>query len=268
MEIEDQRTPAGVTLAEAKKDPGVYEDMDGDLILVATDGSSIVLKSYIALTPESYWGKSTFRKVACKLVLLATLLVAACQPAQDNGFLTACDTAVPGPLDLDGECYEVTWPSTPLTVWAGVDEGYIDGDPGEVTQRAINRWEHRRPFSDQDLFIVVAEPYDADVVVVMNSIPEPDALDALGDARFWRESSGRLRAGVRTYNTASTAQLECVLFHELGHVLGLAHDEFGPMRPDGCGEPCDPSDVECMEGVGLVDVRVSDGDHRRLNRAY
>lgn len=194
--------------------------------------------------------------------VLLLLLVIGCTRAQDNGFLTGCDTPS-GEVDLDGECYDVTWPSVPLTLYANGER--------EALERAVERWERRRPFQHQDLFEILPPtsptPVTADVTVNAR-VTAPAGSDVLGDTRFYH-FGGRLTSDVRVFRTAFASQTECIIFHELGHVLGLAHDDFGPMRVDACALECDPGDIECIDDtLNLVDVRVTDGDHRRLNDVY
>lgn len=273
MELEDRRAVQDLTPHEDLAPGDVVEDGDGDLILVLDMGQGAVLVGSDTATvggslPLEDLGP--VRRLRTKLVILATallVLVGGCTVAQDNGFMTACVPEDMGPVLLGEDALaagcdaEIVWPSTPLRVrLEGLGSGELD--------RAIDRWENRRPLSSQDLFERVGAG-DAEVYVATGLAPEPGSLDALGDVRFTVSGSDGLWAIVHTYNTPSSAQLECVLFHELGHVLGLAHDDFGPMQPAGCDLECDPADPECTDDLpALVDARVTDKDHRRLLERY
>ena len=189
-----------------------------------------------------------------RCLILCLVVLAGCTRAEDNGFLTGCGEA-PGPVDLTGECYPIIWPTTPLTV--AVEPGHE-----EEVERAMREWERQ---VDRDLFKRVAWEPTADVLVTIN---ECCSDTVLGATSFYIQPDGSMTSDVRTFNAPTAAQLDCVLFHELGHVLGLAHDDYGPMRYGACGETCDPGDLACDDFPSLTDVRVTDGDRRRLREVY
>jgi hypothetical protein len=72
-------------------------------------------------------------------------------------------------------------------------------------------------------FKLIPESADCDVVVQFG-VPQEQGTEAGGDQRFVT-TSGHAQCEVRTTNTPLEI-LPLVLQHELGHCLGLAHDDF------------------------------------------
>ncbi len=97
---------------------------------------------------------------------------------------------------------------------------------------------------------------DPAVQVALDVPAERGWMDAGGDVRFNRASTGVLSAAVRTCNAGDIATLHKVLVHEFGHVLGLAHDDFedSAMWPDIAGE--------------RLGLRFTDGDRGIVRRLY
>lgn len=66
----------------------------------------------------------------------------------------------------------------------------------------------------------------ADVQVFLNEPAQVERDRSGGNTLHFLESSGRMRASIATMLIANGAAQTRVIHHELGHVLGLAHDDF------------------------------------------
>lgn len=109
----------------------------------------------------------------------------------------------------------------PLEVCA---RGYVSGYDElarERTQDAIGVMNERLAFEAFYLTSAPTHAAECDVVIVINAPIEPGWLDPGGDAL--------VEPGLCNVRTAGTGTLEMthlVLQHELGHCLGLAHDDW------------------------------------------
>lgn len=106
-----------------------------------------------------------------------------------------------------------------------------------------------------DVFRVSLNPQECDVRVDIGVPSDPGWMDPGGDARF---VNGPV-CEVRTSNTGTSEILALVLQHELGHCLGLDHDEWegSIMRRDQTATP-----------TGQQAPRITDTDRALLIELY
>jgi len=83
-------------------------------------------------------------------------------------------------------------------------------------------------------------------------------MDSHGSAEM-QSNEGTLTCDIRTSNTGTDDLLGLVLHHELGHCLGLAHDDYEQsiMRP-----------VQSRTSSGVLQPWISDYDRALLRRMY
>jgi len=95
---------------------------------------------------------------------------------------------------------------------------------------------------------------DCDVTVLVG-VPSEPGMEPGGDARFRSGPS----CAIRTANTGTSEILHLVLQHELGHCLGLAHDDFDTsiMRP-----------VQTPTPDRTFPPRITDADRELLRALY
>jgi hypothetical protein len=99
---------------------------------------------------------------------------------------------------------------------------YVDGDRSEAilaTQAALEVTNDRLDFEALALSLGAGR---CDITVTIGVPAEPGWMDPGGDATW---THGPLCA-IRTSNTGTTEILGLVLQHEIGHCLGLAHDDW------------------------------------------
>jgi hypothetical protein len=158
--------------------------------------------------------------------LAVLLLLAGCHADVRPPLLTGCPRAT-GAFDYDSsDCPPIVWDHMPLRVaWMGHE--------GLDVLAAMNvdlGFEAFVPASMRDV--------DLPDVIVDYEGPRPPSVDFDGGQTLHFLRGGRMTAFVATWRNGGLR--EVVLAHELGHVLGLAHDRDDPnslMYPAIKGQP-------------------------------
>ncbi len=178
--------------------------------------------------------KITYVVIAVLSAMAMGLLIYGALMHEEAGLMGVCfENGIPKQYEPNGadECPPVQWDRDrfPLKVFGTNARPGINYDAAGVTKSAIDAVNSRLGFDAMEWI----DGQDADVVVTIGYPTGEGFLDAAGgDARLTR-SDGRLLCFVRTANVSSEEMLHWVLYHELGHCLGLAHDESDQsiMRP-------------------------------------
>jgi predicted Zn-dependent protease len=138
----------------------------------------------------------------------------------EAGLLSGCVNGS-GEYDYEGQCEEVKWDRSqfPLQVRAISENGE---DAERQTRSVVDLVNSRLGFTALEM----ADDH-ADIVVRVGVAAEVGTRmgDANGDALHFRHG-GVLSCEARTWNTGTVEMLDKVLTHEMGHCLGLAHDDW------------------------------------------
>jgi len=177
---------------------------------------------------------------------------------EEAGLMNACDTSS-GALNYDGMCAPVEWePSQfPLDVTVSTTNPHPPADPDDATRSAIDLINSRLGFTALRLSSSPTSEVRIDFETAQE-VGESWMRDAGGGALHHRDE-GRLWCEIRTWNNGTVEMVDKVLVHELGHCLGLAHDDFPDsamypeMRPD---------------GDRLTRPRITDSDRDLLRELY
>ena len=145
----------------------------------------------------------------------------------EQGLLTACDTPN-GALDYNGDCSQVKWNQSqiPLQVYIESSNPYPPLAPDSALSSVVSHINHSFGFR---LLSATSNEGDADIRVDFASAAVVSSLhlhNANGGALHHRKADGSLWCEVRTWNTGTAELADKALTHELGHCLGLTHDDF------------------------------------------
>jgi hypothetical protein len=161
-------------------------------------------------------------KVSIALILsFAALMVAlityGVMSHREPGLLKACAVAPSYYADLSGDCQELKWDLLPVQIRAV----NASADELDIFYHAIEAANTRLGFKALE-----AAP-GADNVMVFGEMPPPGLKLAEGAVtQYWLRGEYIDRAEVRIFNIVFPDILYISVYHELGHVLGLAHDDY------------------------------------------
>jgi hypothetical protein len=170
-------------------------------------------------------------------LVLFGILLAACEPVVEPTFMPVCwDAGVAfyspqgKPMQCATGATTIHWDHMPLSVYVAYDEE--SRDLYADVREAMTLWNRVIPAFD-----LIGERDDADVVITFDSVGDSEWA-----AAKHRIVDGRMRGYASCRQCALSGHTYVVLGHELGHVLGLAHD---------------PQTISIMHGT--VDSPLSEG---------
>lgn len=201
--------------------------------------------------------------MAVGLVVLAVtalvLVIVGAVTHTEAGLLTACEHSSTR-LDYGGDCFDVTWnrDQFPLQVHATTTNPHPPSEPDDATQSVIRLLNGRLGFTALQW---TDDPSAADISVTIGVAQEVELWmsDANGATSHLRNGDGTLSCEVSTWNTGTVELLDKVLTHEMGHALGLAHDDF----PDSAMYY-----TVTPDGARLTRGRLTDYDRSLLRELY
>lgn len=194
------------------------------------------------------------------LLTLAVLILlpVAILTHEEAGLLTACDTPS-GELNYEGMCAPVEWePSQfPLDVVVSTTNPHPAADPGEATRSAIDLINSRLGFTA----LRISSSSSSEVRIDLETAQEVgvSSMHDTGGSALHHREEGHLWCEIHTWNNGTVEMLDKVLVHELGHCLGLAHDDF----PDSAMYP-----EMHPDGDRLTRPRITDSDRALLRELY
>jgi len=166
----------------------------------------------------------------------------------EPGLQQACATGPSKIANYEGTCFDVKWPKLPLTVNSSygskTDVEVLEGTVKLVNQRLGMKALEMTTDATPDVLVMFGQAPDPNGVIKHEGGTTTHYFGALNQARH---------ADVRVYNMTLVQELAPALYHELGHVLGLAHDDYG--------------DSIMMIGSG-EGATISDSDRKLLRSIY
>lgn len=203
--------------------------------------------------------------VAIVLIFLAAIagVIYGVVTHREPGLMGACwvgDRVASYEVDGADECAALEWPrgAFPLRVGVRFDEV---GHPGalEAVAGAVDRINTRLGFAALLVDPEAGCSGEHQVCIEVGVAYERGFMDDHGTARHRQVLGGAMRCEATTANTGTDELLAMVLEHELGHCLGLAHDDFGAsiMRP-----------VQTSAPMGEFPPWITDDDRALLRSRY
>lgn len=165
--------------------------------------------------------KSTKRNLALMGALTTAvvgLIVYGVLTHKESGLLQACATLPARVADYTGTCFDVKWHKLPLSVY-----GIGDKDQARVLRNEVGAINAQLGFHA----LKISSSADADVSVLFNQAPAKNLPKEGGTTtHYFAADNFAKKAEIRVYNVVLIELLGPVIQHELGHAIGLAHDDF------------------------------------------
>jgi predicted Zn-dependent protease len=151
------------------------------------------------------------------LVVVVGLLAYFIPRHTEAGLLSGCAQEPARSVDLYGKCFELKWRSLPVAVRAdSANEKQL-----ELFRSAVRDINRRLGFT------ALVERSDAENTVAFNQMPITGLPGESGVTMFWVDQDNTLRhTRTAIFNLVFPDILYIAVYHELGHVLGLAHDDY------------------------------------------
>ncbi len=152
------------------------------------------------------------------LVLVAVLMAVFIPRHTEPGLLKACRKESTGEALYSGSCFELEWERRgPHTVSSNNRE--LAEDLIDVTNRMLGC----------KAFVYSDVPGENDVIMLFDTIPVPGELPGHGGGvttHYLSKADKVVSATVKIANLVLEQDIYSAGIHELGHVAGLAHDDF------------------------------------------